>query len=140
MRKPQTGVTLIELMVVVVIIGILSAIAVPAYRNYIIRANRADARVSLLSTAGALERCFTRFNAYNDPACAVGQAAVSIPSPDGNYLVTLFNITPNTFTLQATPQGGQVRDVECAVFRYTQANVRTVTGTKNATPQDCWGR
>src|SRR5262249_29419776 len=64
MRKANAGVTLMELLTVVVIVGILSAIAIPSYRGYVIRANRADAKTGLLATAGSLERCFTRDNTY----------------------------------------------------------------------------
>ena len=62
----QRGVTLMELMVVVVIVGILAAIAYPSYRAQVRRSNRTEARVALEQTAGALEKCYTRYMVYND--------------------------------------------------------------------------
>ena len=68
MIRGQRGVTLMELMVVMVIIGILAAIAYPSYRAQVRRSNRTEARVALEQTAGALEKCYTRYMAYNDIA------------------------------------------------------------------------
>ena len=77
MKHRQRGMSLIELMIVVVIVGILAAIAIPSYRAYVIRSNRADAKVALLSTAQNLERCYTNSTpyAYNSANCL---AAVTI--------------------------------------------------------------
>ncbi len=60
----QRGVTLMELMIVVVIVGILSAVAIPSYRRYMVRVKRVDATRELLSLAQRLERCYTRTNDY----------------------------------------------------------------------------
>jgi type IV pilus assembly protein PilE len=141
MNKRQRGFTLMELMVVVVIVALLAALAIPSYRAYVVRANRADAKSALLSTAQTLERCFTNSTpfAYNSATCT---AAVTIPFtvPGGNYIVSVTNLTANTYTLVATPQGGQAGDTRCRNFRLTQAGVQSVTGTMAATPQECWRR
>ena len=68
MIRKQRGVTLMELMAVVAIIGILTAIAYPSYRAQVRRSNRTEARVALEQTAGALEKCYTRYMAYDDLA------------------------------------------------------------------------
>ena len=86
MRKKNSGMTLMELMVVMAIVGILAAIAIPSYRSYVMRANRTDAKTALLAAAGALERCFTRFNSY----AAADGCTVTFPaaSTEGNYQIT----------------------------------------------------
>ena len=64
MKHRQHGHTLMELLIVVAIIGILASIAIPGYRRYVIRANRADAKIAMLQTAQALERCYTNSSPY----------------------------------------------------------------------------
>jgi type IV pilus assembly protein PilE len=140
MKHGQQGVTLIELMVVVVIVGILAAVAIPTYRAYVVRSNRSEAKTALLSTAQNLERCYTNSTpyAYDSATCV---AAVTLPLivANGNYQIT-GNITATTYTLTASPQGGQLADTQCRDFVLTQAGVQTVTGTWSAIPQDCWRR
>ena len=136
--KAQRGVTLIELITVMVIVGILTAIAVPSYRSYMVRANRTDAKTALLSAASGLERCFTRSNTY------VGCANVALPvnEPGGHYRIEADagngGVAATRFAIQAVPLGSQASDSACDTFRLTNANVRSVTGTHTA--NDCWGK
>lgn len=136
-RKGMRGVTLIELMVVVAVIGILSAIAIPAYGNYRIRVNRTDAKRDLMALASQLERCFTRGNDYTIEAAGSDEDCVDLPqtNAEGTYRVDGV-ITANTYTLTATPLAGQTRDAKCARFTLNQAGVQGVTGT--ATAAACW--
>lgn len=133
-RKAQQGVTLVELLVVILIVGILAGIGIPSYRQYTIRVRRADAKIELTSAAQRLERCFTRFNAYNNAGCTL---AVPYLTPDGTYNIT-GNINAATFTLTATPQGPQASDADCANFMLNQTGTQTVSGAKTAI--QCWKR
>lgn len=139
MRK-QRGMTLIELMVVVAIIGILAAIAYPSYTAYIRKTRRADAKVALTSTAQQLERCYTRYNAYNDGACG---AALPYNTQNGTYTIDADpaavptpGVVAQSFALIATPIGDQAKDTACAAFKLNQAGVRDVSGTQGAA--NCW--
>lgn len=137
MRKTNAGVTLMELMIVIVVIGILAAIAVPSYRNYIVRANRSDAKASLLSAAGVLERCYTRFNTYAFSATGC-TASFGTNSANNHYTITAPTRTDTEFSLLATAIGSQANDSACANFTLTNTNTRGVSGS--GTVQECWGR
>jgi type IV pilus assembly protein PilE len=145
LKQRNAGFTLIELMIVVAIVGILAAIAVPSYRAYVLRANRADAKRALLTLAAGFERCYTRNNSYldggTDAPCAV---ATNLPdSSSGTYRIEVDadkgGITGTTFQIRAVPIGGQAEDTKCGTFGLDEKNNRTVSGTIS-TVQQCWGR
>ena len=132
-RSDQRGVTLIELMIVVVILAIIAAIAIPSYRQQVLRSNRSDAKVALMQTVQNLERCFTSNSTYT------GCVALPAASPEGIYTVSGEDdeeITGTTYLLTATPQGGQADDTACGNFTIDQTNDRGITGT--GTEDECW--
>jgi type IV pilus assembly protein PilE len=129
------GVTLMELLVVVAIIGILSAIAIPSYRQYMMRVNRTDAKRDLMTYAQILERCFTRGNDYTLGACTVNFGG-GLTNPEGTYTTTAV-VAQTTFVLTATPIGGQANDTKCGTFTLNQASQQTVSGSLGL--QKCWG-
>jgi type IV pilus assembly protein PilE len=140
MRHTQRGVTLIELLTVVLIIGILASIATPSYRQYMIRANRSEGKAALLFYSSALERCFTRYGKYDYDSTGANGCTVSFPqsSENGLYQITAPTRTGTTFTLTATPQGKQVGDTACGALSVDQLNKRTIGGSK--TVAECWGK
>lgn len=141
MIRRQRGVTLLELMIVVVIIGVLASIAYPSYRQQILRSNRTEARVALEQVAGTLEKCYTRYMRYNDvancPAANQFNAGAGFNSPRGYYRVTAV-VNATQFTVTATPLERQLSDTECMNFTVNETGARGVSGTLSATPQRCW--
>ena len=126
-NRPSQGFTLIELMIVVVILGVIAAIAIPAYTNQIIQTRRADGTSALLNTAQQLERCFTRFGTYDG-------CLADFTTGDGFYSVTI-EADATSFTLNAEPVGSQARDVACGTLILSHQGVRNQTGDG----QRCWG-
>lgn len=131
----MSGVTLLELMIVVVIIGILVSVAYPSYIEQSRRTKRADGKAVLLQTAQALERCYTRFASYNNAGCGV---AFPINSTDGHYVLNPAGaITASAFTLAAVPQGDQVKDSKCGTLRLTSTGVQGSLGV-DSDANACW--
>jgi type IV pilus assembly protein PilE len=138
MRSRNTGITLIELITVVAIVGILAAIAYPTYRKQVLRSGRAEAKAALMQWAQSLEKCYTRFGSYNDAECsAKTNLTVGALTERGLYRVApLGAIGAMTFALTATPQGGQAADTECMTFMMDQSGLRAVSGPGGT--QRCW--
>lgn len=135
MRKQTQGFTLIELMIVVAIIAILAAIAYPSYQEQVRRTNRTEGQRTLLETAQRLERCYTEYNSYNNPACNVG---LPFNSEKGKYNIDATVRTASTYTLVATRADSQVGD-RCGNFSLTHTGLKGIVGADaGLTPDDCW--
>jgi type IV pilus assembly protein PilE len=131
--KQCKGFTLVELLIVLTIMGILTAVSLQFYGNYVVAANRTDARIGLTATATALEKCKALYGAYNNAAC---DAVIPATSDAGFYTITVTN-TVVTYELTATPVAGkpQVNDTECTTLTLSNTGYQSGTGT---TVSHCW--
>jgi len=116
MNRHQHGFTLVELMIVVVIVGILTAIAVPSYSGYRIKSARAAAQTELLQLASLQEKIYLNANAYspNMTAAYDGNATGGLSKTSGktedNRYTLAFNGTPaQTFEVRAIPVAGSAQ-------------------------------
>ncbi len=110
MRRTK-GFTLLELMIVVLVIGILAAIAYPSYQDSVRKTRRTDAQAVLGEAAQWLERYYS--NSFSYSSAALPSSLQSSPKDGGVKFYTLSLSIINSgkgYTLTATPKGGQAGD------------------------------
>lgn len=134
MRKYMRGVTLMELMIVVVVIGILTAIAYPSYRQYAAKAKRNEAKSCLLQIATLQERFYLQNNVYTTDMTNLGfPVATNFLTDSASYVCTVNAANAAAFSATATYQKADAEAGKCATFSIDGA------GTKTSTPfADCW--
>jgi len=137
--KSTRGFSLIELMIVVMIVGVLMAISIPMYRDYVLRSHRTDAHSALLDIASRQERFVAQRNTYAttaqlSPAAGLGLGRTA--SSEGYYEMSVAPCAGGTiaacYVLTATATGEQANDTECATITYSSA------GVKSGTTANCW--
>jgi type IV pilus assembly protein PilE len=107
-QKDIRGFTLIELMIVVTVIAILTAIAYPSYQQYVIRANRSAAQTFMLQIANLQEQYLLDRHAYQTSPATGTWDDLSPPETDGLYSfsVSVTSGPPPSYTITATPVAG----------------------------------
>ena len=158
MRDRGAGFTLLELMITVVIVAILASIALPSYRSYVLRSNRAAVRAMLVDIAAKQEVEALKSGAYasdfnfylrgSNAAMNVGLTRFFITSSGLTQAVatgqsvyqidlstTAVAATSRSFTLTATAIGSQTQDSDCLTLSVNSAGQR-LPGAGSA----CWSR
>ncbi len=138
-NNKMRGFTLVEILITMAIIGILAAIALPAYQGSQLRAGRADGKNALMQVASDQERFYSGSNSYSTNAVPLATTpAATLTSRDGKYRVTVAACAGGTiatcFVATATPQGGQTED-DCGNLTINQLGVRAAS---TGTIAECW--
>ena len=136
-ERSSAGFTLIELMITIAILAIIVGVAIPSYNQYVLESGRADGKSTLLQASQTLERCFTRYSAYNDANCPLADGS-TITSENDKYQVTV-DSTATTFDLTAAPQGGQTKDTDCGNLTLDHTGRKGAKGGfEDDVVEECW--
>ena len=142
----QAGVTLIELMIVIVISAIIASAAYPLYTQYIVRAKRSVGTTMLLQVADRQQQYFMDHKRYassleslgftSNPFMMNDQGALVVDSdPNRIYGISLSDTTATTFTATAEPQENQAdKDTKCASLTLTHTGEKGQSGSGTK----CW--
>jgi len=133
------GVTLMEVMITVAIIGILSAIAIPSYSTYVTKSRQGEAKSALLELGQFMERHYTANSSYGTVSAGVTTSLTAtdlpfsaIPKDGGNtYYTVAVSSTAQTFDITLTPTGVMSGD-SCGNYTLDEQ------GVHNPTSSDCW--
>lgn len=135
MRKHMRGITLIELMIVVVVLSILIAVGYPQYQDFTARAKRSEARAALLMLATNQERFYLNNNTFTTDMTQLGFSASPATTQSGYYQVQVTAADASNYTATATYLRGGNEANKCATFTIDGR------GNKTSTPDaNCWSR
>lgn len=128
--KKIHGMTLIEVIIVVAILGILGSITVSSYSRHVLKQRRVDAHHLLHANAQRLQRCLTLIGAYD------GGCALQNTSSEGHYTLNA-TLTAQTWQITAVPAAGspQLNDGECISFTMRHTGHKTASGSA---ADHCW--
>lgn len=143
----ESGFSLIELVIVMVVAAILAAIAIPMYMSQVRESRRTDARTALLDLASREERYFATNNTYTTSASALGYSGwgSGYPIGSGYYYIEQPVLNPTglptpSYSITSAPTGTQTADT-CATFTITSTGQQTATLSSGGTDSSgiCWG-
>jgi type IV pilus assembly protein PilE len=141
--QPQSGFTLVELMIVVAIVAILAAIAYPSYAQQVRKGRRVDAKSAMLDLAARQEKFFVTNNRYSVSGLSLNYGSefpISLVTGGvTSYTMTVTQGAVTDYTITATPVGDQIND-PCAIYQFNNFGVQsnlTVSNGANATT-GCW--
>lgn len=140
MRFPKAGFTIIELLIVVTILGILTAIAFPLYQDYVQNARRSEGKSMLTEVMQRQERFFTKNNQYTTDLKSLNYNQDPASSEKGWYQVSASGKCSGGLTqcvrLEAVPQKSQKMD-DCGTLVMTSRGTKDVTNA-TASVDECW--
>ncbi|WP_348703779.1 type IV pilin protein [Acidovorax soli] len=142
--RAALGFTLVEIMLALVVVGVLAAVALPAYQQAVQKGRRSDAIAMLTAVQQAQERWRANRTGYTANLSDLGFS--SGQSPKGYYEIALSNVDISTYTVTATPvsSGAQAKDSLCAKLGIAvsggQVSYTSADSASQATSSKCWAQ
>lgn len=135
--RGQSGFTLIELMIIVVILGVLASIAYASYENATIASRRKAGASCLLESAQFMERFYTTNLTYMGAVLPGSSCRTDLA---GSYTIAIAAQTATTYSLTATPVAGSRQaskdGAKCGTLGINQSGTKTKSGS--ASISECW--
>lgn len=126
------GMTLIELLLAVAIVGILAGVAYPSYTEFVTRSDRTEGQRELIRIANLQEQFYIDNRAYTEDMTDLGLTADPHLSENGYYSIDA-TVVDDSFTLTATAKSKQTKDTGCTSM--------TISETGQRTPSSgCWDK
>ncbi|MFP5461486.1 MAG: type IV pilin protein [Gammaproteobacteria bacterium] len=130
-RRRSRGFTLIEVVIVLAMVAILAAVALPSYRDQVRSSRRTEARETMMSIQAAQERWRSSNTSYAATLAELGRATET-----ENYTYEISGNSATGYTLVATAREKQAGDSTCATIELVVAGAETTHGPADA----CWAR
>jgi type IV pilus assembly protein PilE len=144
-RARQAAFTLMEMMIVVAIVGILAAIALPAYNDQVTRSRIIDGTTKLGDFRSQMEKYFLDWRTYRTVPAAGNSCGVPDPAVGGGDAFQITCVAPSATTYTVTATGIAARGMSGFVYDIDQTNLKRsfpsgppAGWTTPAPVNDCW--
>jgi type IV pilus assembly protein PilE len=133
MKHVMHGFSLLEIAITIAIISILAVLAIPGYREPVVKSQQIFAKTALLELASEMQYYYTTHRSYRGISLATLGIATDIPNT--NYHLEILSLEAEGFTIAAVPQKKHVND-SCGAFILDQNGNKSISNPSSIS--DCW--